>query len=128
MLGLLRSPAARLLDLVSIDAYDAGTSYDPMQAFSAYRAVWPGKLALGVEVPIHGATGPFYTVGKTEALARQVLHDDPLGGMMVYSMLEPPDPLLPVAEHPTGAQLAQAACIGLGLPNCDKPAPSPPGR
>ena len=24
--------------------------FDPMEAFRAYRAVWPGRLALGVEI------------------------------------------------------------------------------
>ncbi len=126
MLGLLRSPAASLIDMVTIGAYDAGTTYRPMQAYMAYRAVWKGKLTLGVEVPIRGATGPFYTVASTEDLARQVAHD-PLGGMMVYSMLEPPYPLPATPDHPNGAMLEQAACRGLGMTGCDVPAP-PPGQ
>lgn len=125
MLGMLRSPAAAMLDLVSIDAYDAGTRYDPLQAFAAYRAIWKGPLALGVEVPMKGATGPFYTVARTQYLAQHV-STDPAGGMMVYSMLEPPDLNLPLAEHPTGGELEQAACRGLKLADCEDPPPLPP--
>ena len=127
MLALFRdAKAASGIDLVSIDAYDAGTTYDPMQAYRAYRKVWPGRLALGVEVPMRNATGPFYTVKRTEELAREVAKD-PKGGMMVYSMLEPPFPLPATVDHPTGAMLEQAACRGLEMTGCDLPAP-PPGR
>ncbi len=73
-----------------------------------------------------GATGPFYTVSNTESLARQVSRD-PLGAMMVYSMLEPPFPLPATITHPTGAMLEQAACRGMGMKGCDQPAP-PPGQ
>lgn len=124
MLTFFRSPAAQTLDLVAIEAYDAGTTYDPMQAFQAYRTVWPGRLALGVEVPMKGASGPFYTVAKTTELAKQVSHD-PLGAMMVYSMLEPPDPLPATPDHPTGAMLEQAACRGMGMKGCNQAAPLP---
>ncbi|PTQ08625.1 hypothetical protein CLG96_15525 [Sphingomonas oleivorans] len=112
MLGLLRSPAARLIDLVAICAYDAGPAYDPMTALAAYRHYWKGPLMLGVQVPFKGAGGPFRTPAETEALARRVARW-PGAGMMIYSLLEPPDPSVPARAHPTGRALAEAACRGL---------------
>src|SRR5690606_41692046 len=46
MLPLLRSPAARPIDLVSVMAYEAGPLFDPLEAHRAYRAEWKGRLAL----------------------------------------------------------------------------------
>jgi hypothetical protein len=116
MLRFLQSPAATALDLLTIDAYDAGTAFDPMQAYSAYRAVWPGELALGLAVERRHGSGPFYTGAEAEQLARQVAAD-PMGAMMVYPLLAAPagagsDNL------PDGRGLASAMCRGMGLDNC----------
>lgn len=59
MLGFLHSPAASDLDLLSIDAYDAGPQFNPLQAWHAYRALWHGPLTLGLAVQRSGGSGPF---------------------------------------------------------------------
>jgi len=116
MLHFLRSPAASLLDLLSIDAYDTGPDFDPMEAFRAYRVVWSGPLALGLAVQRRGGSGPFYDEFDAELLARQVSHD-PLGAMMVYPLLAAPD-----GERsdslPDGRGLVRAMCRGMGLAGC----------
>lgn len=116
MLGLLRSPHARDIDLVSINAYDAGPTFDPLEAFQAYRAVWPGRLALGVEVRYAGGTGPFHSLARTEALARAVARD-PMGGMMLYAWLMTPP--RDGGYSPDGAGLAGALCRGMARTGCD---------
>lgn len=117
MLRFLRSPEATQLDLLTINAYDAGPSFDPMQAFRAYRAVWPGLLALGLAVQRSKGIGPFYTAAEAELLAREVSHD-PLGAMMVYPLLGTPDGA--GSENlPTGRGLAKAICRGLAGSGCD---------
>jgi chitinase len=117
MLHLMRMPTAADLDLVSIDAYDAGPEFDPIEAFAAYRSVWPGRLALGTEVQRAGGAGPFPSAEQAEALARAVARD-PLGGMMLYPLLATPDG---GADHlPTGSDLARALCRGLGSSACDE--------
>jgi len=118
MLGLLRSPAARLVDLVIVCGYDVGPGFDPETAAAAYRAHWSGPLVLGVQTPFKGAGGPFYTLAETEALARR-LHERFGAGMMVYSLLEPTDPAVRAKEHNGGRRLVQAACRGLGLRACN---------
>ena len=115
MLKLLHTPRAADLDLLSIDAYDAGPEFDPMEAFRAYRAVWPGRLALGVEVRRAGGTGPFPSVAGAEALARAAAAD-PLGGAMLYPLLAMPEG--GGGDAPTGSDLAKALCRGLGAGFC----------
>jgi chitinase len=117
MLRLLRSPRAADLDVLSINAYDAGSEFDPLEAFRAYREVWPGLLALGVEVRWAAGTGPFQSVAGAQALAREVVKD-PRGGMMLYPLLAEPERGPP--GSPNGTALASALCRGMGLANCEK--------
>ena len=120
MLSVLRSPAASQLDLLSIDAYDAGPEYDPLEAFRAYRAVWHGPLALGVEVRRRDGSGPFFSSAQAEMLASKVAPDG--GGMMLYPLLAVPEGTKnPDAED--GRALSMAMCRGLGLTGCETPPP-----
>jgi hypothetical protein len=116
-LAILRSKLAGELDLLAINGYDAGPSFDPLEAFRAYRAVWPGKLALGLAVRRKGGSGPFPTAARAEALARQVARD-PQGGMMLYPLLAMPD-----GGGPSASDLAGALCRGLGMAGCAVPIP-----
>jgi len=117
MLRLLKSPTVSDLDLLSIQAYDAGPTFDPLQAWHAYRALWNGPLALGLAVQRDGGTGPFPTVPEAELLARTVA-SDPLGGMMIYPVLGIPDGR-GSANRPDGLGLAKAMCRGMRLIRCD---------
>lgn len=120
MLGVLRSRAASDLDLLSIQAYDAGPQYDPLQAWRAYRTVWKGPLALGLAVQRSGGTGPFPSESETEALA-QTVAADPRGGMMIYPILAIPDGGRGSASQPDGFGLAKAMCRGMKLTGCGSP-------
>lgn len=115
MLGFLRSDIARqAIDIVLINAYDAGPSFNPLDSFRAYRAAWPGRLALGIEVAYPNGAGPFPTSAQAEAWATEVRRDR-LGGMMIYALLMQPPTL-----GPDGAMLATAACRGLGRKGCEE--------
>jgi len=116
MLRFLRSPVAAELDMLSIDAYDAGPEFDPTQAFRAYRAVWAGPLALGLAVARRGGSGPFYSEADAELLARQVSRD-PEGAMMVYPLLAEPEGARS-DTLPNGRGLASSICRGMGLRGC----------
>jgi chitinase len=117
MLHFLRSPMAAQLDMLSINAYDTGPDFDPMEAFRAYRALWPGMLALGVAVARDGGSGPFYSPDEAELLARQVAHD-PQGAMTIYPLLANPDGARS-DNLPDGRGLAKAICRGMGLTGCN---------
>jgi hypothetical protein len=115
MLPLMRSMRAADIDLISINAYDAGSEYDPLEALRAYRTVWRGRLAIGVEVRYAGGAGPFYSTREAAALAREVVRD-PRGGMMLYPLLARPEG--GPADSPTGTALARALCQGMGQRTC----------
>jgi chitinase len=117
MLRLLRSPRAPDLDVLSINAYDAGPEFDPLEAFRAYRTIWPGLLALGVEVRWANGAGPFQSVAGAQVLAREAVKD-PRGGMMLYPLLAEPERGPP--GSPNGSALASALCRGMGRANCDR--------
>lgn len=118
MLALLRSPVAAEIDLLTIMAYDAGPSFDPWQSWLAYRAVWKGPLALGVQVPPSFADGPNYTVSMAEELARKVM-EDPKGGMMLYAMFTRPTGAL-TPDNPDGRMLSRALCEVMELGDCGR--------
>lgn len=121
MLGLLRSPEARGIDLVSIMAYDAGPAFRPEQAFRAYRQYWKGPLALGIQVLPSEAGGPRFTVERTAQLLGD-LSGDPKAGAMLYAIgLEPPGP--PGPDNPGYRSLALAICVSLGLADCSASMP-----
>jgi hypothetical protein len=121
MLAFLRSPQASQIDMLCINAYDAGPEFDPIRAFQAYRAVWPNMLAVGLEVQRTGGAGPFYSAGGAEALAR-VVAKDRLGAMMLYPLLATPEG--PESNNrPDGRALAKALCRGMGLIGCEAPLP-----
>jgi chitinase len=122
MLGLLRSPAAAELDLLSIMSYDAGSAFQPGQAFDAYRAVWNGPLALGIQVlPSELPGSPRHTL-KTVARLLDELPKDPRAGAMLYALqLTPPGANGP--DNPSAGQLAQLICRALGKAGCDAPVP-----
>jgi chitinase len=116
MLGLLNSPTVTDLDMLSIAAYDAGSQFDALQAWRAYRALWHGPLTLGLAVQRSDGTGPFFTTPEAENLARTVAQD-PSGGMMVYPILAIPDGR-GSANRPDGFGLANAMCRGMKLTGC----------
>lgn len=122
MLNLLRGPAAGSIDLVAIMAYEAGPAYKPWQAFQAYRAVWPGPLALGFHVPPQRQTNePVHTLALIAELTAKV-RQDPAGGAMLYSLsATPPGPIS--ADNPDAPAAAATICHALGLQGCGQRLP-----
>lgn len=121
MLGLLRSPEAAGIDLLSVMAYDAGPAFRPDQAFRAYRAHWKGPLALGFQVlpPENGGSRT-----SIEGIVRLLsgVTADPQGGAMLYAIgLVPRGP--PGPDNPGYASFALAICAALNLADCTAPMP-----
>lgn len=116
MLGLLRSPAAAGLDLVTIMSYDAGQEFDPAAAFAAYRRYWPGPLALGVQVPFDDQRDLHHTTAIAADMTRLAVAD-PKGGVALYALhLTPPGTVGP--DNPDYRLLAGAVCRALGRAAC----------
>ncbi|MDI4666066.1 hypothetical protein K9U40_17315 [Xanthobacter autotrophicus] len=121
MRAVLKSEAAQGLDLVSVMSYDAGPNFQPLEAFRAYRSLWPGPLALGIQVMPPEAGGPRFTVERTVRLLQEVL-SDPKAGAMLYGLgLVPPGPTGP--DNPDYRSLARAICVSLDRAGCAAPVP-----
>lgn len=121
MRALLKAPAAQGLDLVSVMSYDAGPKYRPEEAFRAYRSLWGGPLALGIQVMPSDAGGPRFTLERTVRLLTQAMADPKAGAMLYGIGLVPPGPTGP--DNPDYRALSLAICVTLGLPNCEETMP-----
>ncbi|NMN59820.1 hypothetical protein FHT36_003735 [Xanthobacter sp. SG618] len=121
MRAMLKSDAAANLDLVSVMAYDGGPTFQPEEAFRAYRSLWSGPLALGIPVMPSEFGDPRFTLERTARLLTGVLAD-PRAGAMLYAIgLVPPGP--PGPDNPDYRSLALAICVTLELANCTAPVP-----
>jgi hypothetical protein len=116
MLWLGRAPEAKLVDLVSIMAYEAGPAFDPMRSVMAYRAIWPGRLLLGALVPPDHTGGVTYSVATLQRLTAAVA-SDAKGGMMLYALQSEPPGGASLAA-PDGRLSARTICQALHRPNC----------
>ncbi|MFA5123798.1 glycoside hydrolase family 18 protein [Zavarzinia sp.] len=113
MLDLLRSPEAAEVDALSIMSYEAGPHYDPAEAFRAYRTLWKGPLAIGINV-ISTIPGDDWSVPRIEALLpRLATPEDPQAGAMLYAVLEHP-----ADGSADGRAKLKAICRVLGLEGC----------
>ena len=108
MLWLARDPVSREVDLVAIMAYGAGPRYDPMTAFDAYRAIWPGRLLIGERIGDEGGGGPPASAGALREHAVRAVRD-PSAGIMLYTLLPSIGPGAP-ASPLDGEQATSIVC------------------
>ncbi len=117
MLWLGRMPEAKEIDVVAVMAYDAGPTLDPQRVFAAYRAIWPGHLLLGLNVPEPPSKEAPFTVARLKKLAA-AQRQEQQGGIMLYAVTDDIVDGLSM-NKPDGALAAQAICEGLGRSGCD---------
>jgi hypothetical protein len=117
MLWLGRLPEAKDIDIVAVMAYDAGPSLDPDRAFAAYRALWPGQLLLGIEIPAEGSKEIPPSVARIKKLAANQAKD-PKGGILLYAVTEDVKDG-PSLNKPDGEVATKAICEGLGRKDCE---------
>lgn len=117
MLWLSRLPEAKEVDVVAVMAYDAGPALDPERAFAAYRAVWPGSLLLGIEIPAEGSKELPSSVNRIKKFAANQAKD-PKGGILLYAVTEDIKDG-PTLNNPDGEVAAKTICEGLGRKDCD---------
>lgn len=120
MLGLLRSPEAAEIDLVSIMAYDAGPAFDPVEAYRAYRHHWAGPLALGFQVMPSAVPGPRATLDTVDRQIAAVRAHDPAAGAMLYALNETPPGAIG-RDNPDPPMLVRQICRALGRTGCEQP-------
>jgi chitinase len=110
-LALLKDPkASAALDLLTVMSYDAGPTYDPKEALAAYHHYFPGKIAMGIEVPPEAWGGHVETTAEIDSLADAVSAGGG-AGLMLWAI-----------QKPSQAQVfATEMCNKLGLSSCTSP-------
>ncbi|GGS01555.1 Ig-like domain-containing protein [Deinococcus sedimenti] len=56
MYRVVKDLASRI-DRVNLMSYDGGTYYDPREGYESYRAIYPGPIAMGLEIAPEGSGG-----------------------------------------------------------------------
>jgi chitinase len=115
-LALLRSSAGPLLDWVNVMSFDAGPTYNPVEALEAYQHYFCGQVLMGVEVPPEAWGGHVYTIPEVRALADAVIAHKG-GGMMMWELHKPGGG---TDNNPSAQMMATAVCEKLGLGNCNE--------
>jgi chitinase len=104
------------LDVVNVMSYDAGTSYDPVQAYQAYKYYYPsGIILMGVEVPPEAWGGHVYTVQNTQQLAGNITGAN--DGMMIWAVQKVPTGTVN-DTNPDANLLGNTICNSLELSTC----------
>lgn len=103
-----------MLDMVFIMAYDAGTTYDPKQAFLAYTALYNGDVMLGMEVGKEASGEHVISINEVNSLADFIKSKNG-AGMMLWSLQKQN------TAGPSAESISQAACTNLGLSQCTCP-------
>jgi hypothetical protein len=85
-LALLRDEAlTNSLDFVSIMAYDAGSTYRPLEAFRAVRHYYKGPVLIGFTPPPEAWGGHRYSAYEVREVLQRALKDKG-GGAMLFSI------------------------------------------
>lgn len=93
-------------------SYDAGPTYDPKEALDAYRALYSGRILMGVQVPPEAWGGHVITVQECQQTAAYVKANGG-DGMMLWSLQK--------AGTPSAQTLSTTICNSLGLGSCSTP-------
>jgi len=124
-INVLRNLGTNYLDAIMIMAYDAGNTFDPIEAFNACKSYYNGRIMLGVQVspdawPGVGAPNTKPPLGYTELRKyTDYVKNNGGHGMMLWSLQKPPGQ--------TGAlnaqEIAQDVCNRLGIGGCSQTYP-----
>jgi hypothetical protein len=83
--GLIKS--GHKLDWINVMAYDAGITFDPLEAFDAYKAIFPKKIYMGVEIGDQAWGGVITSLDDVQKLYDHI--KDKGGDLFVWSWLKP---------------------------------------
>lgn len=84
-IGLLTS--GDKLDWINVMAYDAGSSFDPLECYDSYKAIFSKKIYMGVEIGDQAWGGVITTLDDVKKLYGHI--KDKGDGLFVWSWLKP---------------------------------------
>jgi chitinase len=74
------------LDFINLMTYDAGNTFNPIEAFKSYRSYYNGPLLIGEEVPPEAWGGHVITLSEVESHSKFLLSEsNPNNGIFVWS-------------------------------------------
>ena len=101
------------LDQLNVMSYDAGTTYNPVEALEAYSYYFSGPVTLGVEVPPEAWGGSVLTLEALNRLTSAVVSRG-TAGMMLWAIQKESSGITPT-------EVSQSICTNLGLQECSCP-------
>jgi hypothetical protein len=74
-----------MLDYVNIMSYDAGTSFDAIEAFKSYRSIYSGPINLGIETGTQAWGGDIITDSEVKQWWEFLRKESSKNGLFVWS-------------------------------------------
>ncbi|KDD74301.1 hypothetical protein H632_c1418p0 [Helicosporidium sp. ATCC 50920] len=103
------------LDALLLVAYDAGETFDPKEAFTAYSSYFEGDVLVGVQVPPESWGGHEVTLLEIDNLTVFLRHRNAAGMFLFDAFRRGPHKAL------TANQISKRICMNLGLDDCETP-------
>lgn len=108
-------PALNNVNMINVMSYDAGSSYDVIEAYEAFSFYYNGIIAMGMQVPPEAWGEHIWTVNKVEVVAEQLLKTK-IDGFMLWSMHKDNEEASDTDPNfPSANLLATSACNSLSL-------------
>jgi chitinase len=99
MLDLLRDPrGSEQIDILSIMAYNAGSNYDPLESYDAFRNYFRGPIVIGFTPPPESWGDHSYSDGEVIDVLRAVLKKGAAGGML-FSLRKPTEGVVRTGDN-----------------------------
>ena len=85
------------LDWINVMAYDAGQTFDPLECYNAYKAIFSKKIYMGIEIGDQAWGGVITTLQDVESLYNHIKPNN--DGLFIWSWLKPgPITFLEISE------------------------------
>lgn len=112
--------AGDMLDYILVQGYNAGVTFDPLQATQAYVSNFGDitKICMGAHVPPEAYGDHVWTVAEINRVGSYI-NDNNIGGMMMWELFRTNSN--PSDNFPDNQIMASAIAEVLGFPNFDDP-------
>ncbi len=109
-------PALNDIDMINVMSYDAGSSYNVLEAYQAFDFYYHDVIAMGMQVPPEAWGDHVWTVSKVESMAGDLVVNSQTDGLMLWSMHKQNDQVSDTnPDFPSANLLASTACNSLSL-------------
>jgi hypothetical protein len=108
-------PALENINMINVMSYDAGSSYDVIEAYEAFNFYYHNVINMGMQVPPEAWGDHVWTVDKIASVAQPILKNQ-ADGFMLWSMHKDNEQVSDTnPDFPSANLLATSACNSLLL-------------